>query len=232
MRVAKYISNSGQCSRRDAEKLILDKKVEINGIICAKPNINVSSQDIIKVNGKIIKLINNLRLWKIYKPIKIICSNKDNKMRKTLFELIPDEMPRVISIGRLDYMSEGLILLTNNGDFARKLELPSSNIERNYKVYLKNSININEVRKINNGITIDNLSYKKINAQILVNSKNNSIITFRLKEGKNREIRKICKFFNWKIVKLIRTHFGSINCQDLKPGQIEEIDEIPKEFND
>ena len=141
MRIAKYISNSGYCSRRDAEKLILDGKVYINNKLCSKPNINVNLKDKIIVKNKIIKLNNKIKLWKLYKPTKIICTNKDPQKRKTIFDILPKHLPRLISIGRLDYMSEGLLLLTNNGDLARKFELPSSNILRVYRLIVKGIVN-------------------------------------------------------------------------------------------
>ena len=133
MRIAKYIANAGYCSRRDAEKLINKKKVFVNNKLCDVPYIKVTEKDKITISGKIIKLEKKISLWKLYKPTNIICTNKDPKKRKTIFDIIPKNFPRLISIGRLDYLSEGLILLTNNGDFARKLELPSSNIYRIYR---------------------------------------------------------------------------------------------------
>ena len=133
MRIAKYISNAGICSRREAERLIANEQVIINGELCIHPSTQVDYKDKIKVNGKLIKKIQSLRLWKLYKPVKYICTNKDPLKRKTIFNLIPKNYPRLVSIGRLDYMSEGLILLTNNGDFSRKLELPLSVSETQFK---------------------------------------------------------------------------------------------------
>ena len=130
MRIAKYISNSGFCSRREAEKLILNGKVYLNNVLCVKPNINVNLNDKISIEKKSIKLDNNIKLWKFYKPPKTICTNKDPQKRKTIFDILPNNFQRVISVGRLDFMTEGLLLLTNNGDFARKLELPNSNVLR------------------------------------------------------------------------------------------------------
>jgi 16S rRNA uridine-516 pseudouridylate synthase and related pseudouridylate synthases len=148
MRIAKYISNSGQCSRREAEKLIIDKKIKINNKICLHPSEKVKDNDVVKINNKIIKLEKIIRLWKIYKPIKYICSNKDRNNRKLIFNLIPKNFPRLISIGRLDFMSEGLLLLNNNGDFARKLEIPKSKYERIYRGCLRRSISKKDIDKI------------------------------------------------------------------------------------
>ena len=230
MRIAKYIANAGYCSRREAEKLIFKKKVYFNNKICVAPYINVTSKDKIVINDKIIKLKNKIILWKLYKPIKVMCTTKDPKKRKTIFDIIPKNLPRLISIGRLDYMSEGLILLTNNGDFARKLELPSSNISRVYRVCVKGKITSDQVNEINSGIRIEGIFYKKVKIEIEKKINSNIWLKFKLLEGKNREIRKICRHFKWSIHKLIRLQYGPIKLIKEKPGQIKEIDPIPKDF--
>ena len=230
MRIAKYISNAGYCSRREAEKLINKKIVYINKKLCDAPNINVSKKDKITISGKIIKLNTKIKLWKFYKPINVISTNKDPKKRNTIFDLIPKNMPRLISIGRLDFMSEGLILLTNNGDFARKLELPSSNILRVYRVCVASNIKEDDIKKICNGICINKILYKKVEAIIEKINQNKTWLKFKLREGKNREIRIICKYFKWPILKLIRLQYGSIKLIKEKPGQINELDPIPKDF--
>ena len=162
-------------------------------------------------------------MWKIYKPIKYICSTKDEHNRKKIFDLIPKNLPRTISIGRLDFMSEGLLLLTNNGDFARKLELPAKGYERIYRVCIRGQIDAKNLEQINNGIKIDGIFYKKIKIKIDKFNKNFTWLIAKLKEGKNREIRNICKHFSWHIVKLIRIQFGPYKLGHLKEGQIEEI---------
>ena len=227
MRVAKYISNAGYCSRRDAEKLILSGEVYINDILCDKPNVNVSVNDKISIRKKLIKINKNIRLWKLYKPIKVICTNKDPQKRKTVFDILPKDFPRVVSVGRLDIMSEGLLLLTNNGDYARKLELPSSNILRIYRLCLKGKIEENMIKKINGNIYINGMNYKKIYAKIEKIQTPYTWVIFKLKEGKNREIRKVCKFFKWKIVKLIRIQYGPIKLHKQKIGHIQEVKKIP-----
>ena len=223
MRIAKYISNSGYCSRRNAEKLILDGKVYINNIPCKKPATIVSSNDKIKIENKELILQNKIKLWKLYKPIKTICTNKDEKNRKTIFDILPANFPRVISIGRLDYMSEGLILLTNNGDYARKMELPSSKIIRIYRICIRSKINSQSIKLIQKGMTINSIKYDKIKVQVEKYTYPFTWIIFKLKEGKNREIRNICKYFNWPIVKLIRIQYGSHKLTTEKPGKIEEV---------
>ena len=224
MRIAKYIANAGICSRRDAEKLIEKKKVYINGKCCEHPSEKVNIEDKIIVNNKTIKLDTKIRLWKMYKPIKTICTNNDPQKRKTIFDLIPNNLPRLISIGRLDFMSEGLILFTNNGDFARKYELPSSNILRVYRVCINGKINPDDLILINKGIKINHINYQRINVKIEKFKTPYTWLIFKMKEGKNREIRKVCDFFLWNIVNLVRIQFGSIKLIKQKPGEIIEIE--------
>jgi len=227
MRIAKYISNAGYCSRRDAEKLISSGKVYINDILCEKPNVNVNPNDKILIEKQLVKLKDNIRLWKIYKPPKIICTNKDPQKRKTIFDILPNDLPRVISVGRLDFMSEGLLLLTNNGDYARKLELPNSNVLRVYRLCLKGDITTNMIKQINRNISINGINYNKISAKIEKFQSPYTWVIFKLKEGKNREIRNICKFFKWNIIKLIRIQYGAIKLSKQKMGEIQEVKKLP-----
>ncbi len=165
IRISKYLSSAGICSRRDAEKLIVEKKIKINNQLCVHPSHKVSDLDVIKVNNKIVKKINKVELWKLYKPIKYICSTKDNLGRKKIFDLLPKNV---------GYMSEGLILLTNNGDYSRYLEHPSSNIERIYRVCINSNVQKTDLQKINKGITIKEINYKKIKVAFEKKLKNHS----------------------------------------------------------
>ncbi len=227
MRIAKYISNAGVYSRREAEKLIEKKKVFINDICCLHPSTKVSLEDKIIINNKLIKIEKEIRMWKMYKPVKIICTNHDPQKRKTIFSLIPNNFPRLISIGRLDYMSEGLILFTNNGDYARKFELPSSNILRVYRVCINGPVNDQDIKNLNTGLIINKIQYKKVTAKVEKIKDKYTWIIFKMKEGKNREIRNICDYFLWNIVNLVRIQYGSIKLIKQKPGEIIEI----KNFN-
>ena len=223
IRIAKFIANAGYCSRREAEKLIKNRLVKINDYLCLHPSDTVSENDKITIGKKVIKLNETIRLWKLYKPIKYICSTKDEQNRKKIFDLIPRNFPRTISIGRLDFMSEGLILLTNNGDYSRKLELPNKGYERIYRVCIRGKIEKKHLEKINEGIEINNIVYKKIKIKIDKFNKNFTWVIVKLKEGKNREIRNIFKYFSWQIVKLIRIQYGPYKLGNLKVGEIEEI---------
>ena len=226
MRIAKYIANAGYCSRRDAEKLILEKKIKINNKLCLHPSEKVNDNDKIKIGKKNIILEKKIKLWKIYKPIKYICTNKDQENRKIIFDLIPSNLPRLISIGRLDYMSEGLLLFTNNGDFARKLELPKSNYERIYRICIRGKIESDHIKKINSGLVIKKIIYKKIQIKVEKITKPFTWLIIKLREGKNREIRNICEYFSWNIVKLIRIQYGPYKLSKLKSGEIKEIKNI------
>ncbi len=226
IRIAKFISNAGYCSRRDAEKLILKNKVLVNGRICNHPSQKVSKNDTVKIDNKTLKQIEKIEIWKLYKPIKYICSNKDNLKRKKIFDLLPKGLPRLISVGRLDYMSEGLVLLTNSGEYSRYLELPSSNIERIYRVCINGNVKNTHIQRINRGINIKNINYNKIKLIIEKKSKNYVWLIFKLKEGKNREIRNICNFFSWNIIKLIRIGYGPYKLGQLKIGELEKINLI------
>ena len=228
IRISKYLSSAGICSRRDAEKLIIEKKIKINNRICIHPSHKVNDFDIIKFNNKIVKKSNVVELWKLYKPVKYICSTKDNLQRKKIFDQLPKKLKKLISIGRLDYMSEGLILLTNNGDYSRYLEHPSSNFERIYRVCISNKIRNEYLKKINRGIIIEGINYKKVRVEFDKKIKNHNWLIFKLKEGKNREIRNICNFFSWNIVKLIRIGYGPYKLGKLKEGQFKKLDKIIK----
>ncbi len=226
MRISKYIANAGICSRREAERLVEDKQVRINDQLCIHPSTKIDEKDEIKIKGHIIKKSKFLRLWKLYKPIKFICTNNDPQKRKTIFNLIPKNYPRLISIGRLDYMSEGLLLFTNNGDFARKLELPSSQYERIYRVCIRGKVHHEDIKAINKEMLINKIQYKKIYVVVEKYLKPYSWLIVKLKEGKNREIRKVCDYFSWNIVKLIRIQYGPYKLLNLKKGQIREIKNI------
>ena len=223
VRIAKFIANAGFCSRREAEKLIEGRIVKINNNLCLHPSETVNDSDKITIGKKTIQLQKTVRLWKIYKPIKYICSTKDDQNRKKIFDLIPKEFPRMISIGRLDFMSEGLLLFTNSGDYSRNLELPSKGYERVYRVCINGQIEKKDIEKINKGIKIDKINYNKIKIKIDKLDHTYTWIIAKLKEGKNREIRNICKYFSWNIVKLIRIQYGPYKLGNLKEGKIEEI---------
>lgn len=217
-RLAKIISNAGICSRREAEELIFSGKVKVDGLVVTTPSRVVSDNNKIEVSGKLIQS-QKPRLWLYYKPVGLITTHKDPQERKTVFEALSG-LPRVISVGRLDLNSEGLLLLTNNGDLARSFELPSSNIERVYKVRVHG--NPNQIRFLKFPLTINNVTYNPKSIKILKTVRSNSWFEVILAEGKNREIRKIFEHVGLKVNRLIRVKYGSFLLGNLKPGEYKE----------
>jgi len=227
MRIAKYIAHSGYCSRREAENYIINKKVKVNNLLCTNLSTKISKQDILYINGLKLTILKKNRIWKFYKPKGIICTSKDPKKRKSIFDILPKSLPRIISIGRLDINSEGLLLLTNNGDLARFFELPKNKIQREYLVKVRGLVHNNKLELLKDGIKINGISYKGIKCKLIKNLSSNSWIKMQLIEGKNREIRKICSYFGWEVSKLIRQRYGKFNLGNLKPGVLKEVKDHP-----
>ena len=223
MRIAKYISHSGYCSRRNAEKLILANKVKINSKICATLSTKIAKSDTVKIDNKIINLNKLIRIWCFYKPLGIINTSKDTYNRKTIFDLLPKKLKNLISVGRLDINSEGLLLLTNNGELSRYFELPKNSFRRQYRVRVQGIVDKNKLSILKKGIKIKNFSYKPIIADLEKQSNTNAWIKMTITEGKNREIRKICSHFGWRVNRLIRIKYGEFSIGNLKPGEIKEI---------
>ncbi len=226
IRIAKFISNAGITSRREAEKLILEKRVSLNGNIVLSPALDIDQDSIVSVDGKIIEKSNRIRAWVFYKPKGYLVTSRDPKGRKTIYDLLPNSLNKIISVGRLDLNSEGLLVLTNNGDFSRFLELPNNNFERLYKVRVFGKVNEKNLLELSKGVEIDGIKYKPIKATLEKTQKSNSWIKFSIKEGKNREIRKICKSMNLEVNRLIRYSFGPFKLNNLPKGEIKEISSI------
>ena len=225
-RVAKFIANSGLSSRRDAERMISEGRVQVDGKTINSPAININNNSNIKVDGIEISKQKNLRVWLFYKPIGSLVTNNDPENRKTIFQILPKSMKKTIAIGRLDMNSEGLILLTNNGGFSRYMELPKNDFEREYKVRVHGKINSKRLNIIEKGSKIDDVYYMPIKVSIGKATGTNSWLTMRLKEGKNREIRKVCKFVGLEVNRLIRTSYGPFDLEDLKKEEIREVSSV------
>lgn len=233
-RIAKVIAASGFCSRREAESLILEGRVKVNGEIITTPATFITDQSI-KIDDKLINHNKQeVRLWILNKPIGFLTTTKDPHERKTIFDLLPKNMPRTIAIGRLDYNTEGLLLVTTSGKLARYLELPKNKIARKYRARVFGKLNHERLKKLVNGITIEGVRYGSIKVEIDVEKDSNSWLTISLEEGKNREIRKVMEELGLKVNRLIRTNFGPFTLGELKTGQIHEIPRatIKKHFSD
>lgn len=223
-RIAKIIARVGYCSRRDAEKLILEGKVKLNGKLVTSPALNVTINDDISIEGKPLSKVSNERLWLFYKPVGVITTHKDPQGRPTVFEILPKSMPRVVSVGRLDLNTEGLLLLTNSGELARRFELPSNGLKRIYRCRVFGKLTPSIISALAKGITIDGLQYGKIivKPEKDQNSMNNWV-SVELTEGKNREIRKVFEYFDLRVNRLIRTHYGAYSIDGLKVGEVREV---------
>ena len=223
IRIAKFIASTQICSRREAEKLIINGDVTVNGEKVIHPLFFVTNKDLINVKGKLLKKQSKIRLFIYNKSINLITSHKDPEGRPTVFDKIPKKLGRLISIGRLDYNTEGLLLLTNNGDLKRYLELPSNNIKRSYKVKIIGDIGNLKIEEIRKGISINKVHYAPIKLKIISKTKNTTWIELQLTEGKNREIRKIIQYYNLKISRLIRISYGQFYLNNLKKNEVIEV---------
>ena len=223
IRIAKRIASSGYCSRREAEKFIKLKKVQVNNKIVDTLGLKIQKYDKIIVNGILLNDTPITELFMLNKPKGYIVSKKDPQNRKTIYNILPKKMQKLLYIGRLDFNTEGLLLLTNNGNLKRYFELPKNNMVRKYKVKVYGNIKNIDIEKLKKGISIEGINYKNIILNVINTKEKISWIEMILKEGKNREIRKILSFFNLKVNNLIRTNFGSYSLNDLKKGNTKEL---------
>lgn len=222
-RIAKFIASSGICSRRAAEELILQKRVTVNGETVESPAFNVEGDEVIKLDGEKISQAPETRVWLYYKPVGLVTTHKDEKGRPTVFENLPKDMPRVISVGRLDMNSEGLLILTNSGELSRKLELPENGWSRRYKVKVHGRIIKSKLSELEKGVTIDGIRYAPAKIDFDVEKGTNSWFTITLKEGKNREIRNLMKYAGLDVARLIRISYGPFQLGNMKKGEVREV---------
>lgn len=222
-RIAKFIARSGVCSRRKAEELILQKRVSVNGETVESPAFNVTGTEKILLDGERLPQVEQTRLWIYYKPEGLVTSHKDEKDRPTVFEHLPEGMPRVISVGRLDLNSEGLLLLTNNGELSRRLELPSNGWARRYKVRVHGPLDDKRLNSLQNGIEVDGVKYGSIKVEVETVKGTNAWLLVTLSEGKNREIRKVMKAIGLDVNRLIRLSYGPFQLGSLHKGEVREI---------
>ena len=222
-RIAKRIARAGICSRRDAEARIRDGRVAVNGEIIESPAFNVSPNDLVSVDNKQLPERERARLWRYYKPRGLIVSARDEKNRETIFDKLPVHLPRVMTVGRLDIDSEGLLLLTNDGDLARHLELPSTGWSRKYRVRVQGHVSEEQLAGLAKGVTIDGITYGQIVAKLDRQMNSNAWLTMSIREGKNREIRRIMEHLGHQVSRLIRVSYGPFQLGDLGDSEVEEI---------
>ena len=222
-RIAKVIARAGICSRRDAEKLIAEGRVMLDGEIVTTPAIKVNENNVIQIDGKPLAEPEPARLWRYNKPTGLVTTHKDEKGRPTVFAGLPAKLGRVVSVGRLDFNSEGLLLLTNDGEIARRLEIPASGWVRKYRARLFGKVTQADLDKLATGTTIAGVAYGPIVADIERSKGMYSWVLVSLKEGKNREVKRVMESLGLKVARLIRVQYGPFQLGQLAEGQVEEI---------
>lgn len=232
-RVAKVLARAGVASRRDVERLIAEGRVALNGEVLATPAVRVGPGDILTVNGEVVGEKEPTRLWRYHKPVGLITAHKDPKNRPTVFDHLPEGLPRVISIGRLDIATEGLLLLTNDGELARALELPSTGWVRRYRARAFGRITQEKLDGLKAGVTVEGVHYGAIEARLDKvkhaeadeerRGPANVWISIAITEGKNREVRRVLEHLGLKVNRLIRLAYGPFALATLPSGAAEEV---------
>ncbi|MBV9330985.1 MAG: rRNA pseudouridine synthase [Alphaproteobacteria bacterium] len=222
-RIAKVIARAGVCSRRDAEKLILEGRVALNGDLIRTPALRIGKTDVVAIDGKPLAEPETARLWRYHKPQGLVTTHKDPQGRPTVFASLPRALPRVVSVGRLDFNSEGLLILTNDGEIARRLEVPASGWTRRYRVRLFGKVDQESLDRLAEGPIVDGVKYAPIVADLERSKGMYSWATVSLKEGRNREIKRVMEQLGLKVARLIRVQFGPFHLGQLQPGEAVEV---------
>ncbi len=222
-RIAKVVARAGLCSRREAERWIADGRVRVNGTVLSTPAVTVTDADMVLVDGNPLPAAEKTRLWRYHKPPGLVSTNRDPEGRATIFERLPRDLPRVITVGRLDITSEGLLLLTNDGELARRLELPETGWTRRYRVRVYGTVDEARLAKLAGGITVEGVRYGPVEAVLESRQKSNSWLDVKLKEGKNREVRRIMAHLGLDVSRLIRAAYGPFQLGNMARGQVEEV---------
>jgi 23S rRNA pseudouridine2605 synthase len=222
-RIAKFLARAGVASRRDAERLLTEGKVMVNNVRVEHPATFVVPGDIVVVDGAVIDAPQRARLWRYHKPDGVMTTHKDPQGRPTVFEKMPAGMPRVVSVGRLDLNSEGLLLLTNDGALARQLELPANGWLRRYRVRVHGEVEPAALASLQRGLTLEGVRYAPIEAGLDSKRGSNAWLTVSLHEGRNREIRRVMAHLNLAVTRLIRVAYGPFQLGNLTRGEIAEV---------
>lgn len=222
-RIAKWLARAGVASRRDIERMVAEGRISLNGTPVTHPATFVGAGDIVQVDGQVVAGPARARLWRYHKPDGVMTTHKDPEGRPTVFQKMPPGMPRVVSVGRLDLNSEGLLLLTNDGGLARQLEMPATGWIRRYRVRIHGAIEPQRLADLARGLTIDGVRYAGIEAGLDSRKGTNAWLTMSLREGRNREIRRVMAHLDLSVTRLIRIAYGPFQLGTLARGEVAEI---------
>ena len=237
-RIAKVLARAGVGSRRDVERMIAEGRIALNGATVDNPATFIENTRGVTVNGRPIRQREGIRLWRYHKPRGLVTTHKDPDGRPTVFAALPGDMPRVISVGRLDFNTEGLLLLTNDGELARWMELPGTGWKRRYRVRVHGKVDDGTLEALGRGVTVEGVRYAPISAKLDRVQGSNAWLELGLREGKNREIRRVLEHFGLKVTRLIRTAYGPFELGSLPQGDVAEMSpetvrqSLPKEMAD
>lgn len=222
-RIARRMARAGIASRRAAEAMIAEGRVSVNGEVIHSPALNVTERDRITVDGQPLAAPEPVRLWRYYKPVGLVTSERDEKGRETVFDRLPETMPRVVSIGRLDLNSEGLLLLTNDGDLKRRLELPATGWLRKYRVRAHGEADDSSLEPLRRGVEVAGERFQPMTVTLDRKQGSNVWLTVALREGRNREVRRALEAVGLRVNRLIRVSYGPFQLGELEPGEVEEV---------
>ena len=222
-RIAKWLARAGVASRRDVERLIGESRIRLNNAPVTHPATFVGPGDIVQVNGVVVDPPERTRLWRYHKPAGVMTTHRDPEGRPTVFDKLPPGMPRVVSVGRLDLNSEGLLLLTNDGALARRLELPATGWIRRYRVRVHGRPDERALAGLSRGVTVEGVRYGPIEAGLDAVKGDNAWLTVALREGRNREVRRVMTHLGLPVTRLIRTAYGALQLGTLPRGAVEEV---------
>jgi 23S rRNA pseudouridine2605 synthase len=222
-RIAKLLARAGVASRREVERMIADGRIALNGEKLATPATLLEDLDGVTVDGKPVRPASATRLFCFYKPQGTITAVRDPKGRATIYDRLPPGLPRLMPVGRLDFMTEGLLLMTNDGELKRQLELPRTGVVRTYRARAFGRVTQAQLERLAEGVTVDGVHYGSINANLERRTGSNCWIEMSLAEGKNREVRRVLAHLGLQVSRLIRTGYGPFTIEELEPGEIEEV---------